>query len=378
VQLNDVEDLSAAVQDASDLLEKIGDDSIAKQTEAILSVCEEAGRAWSGSNIGYHSTVYYRGLGPKPPSVEFSSEWGLMDVWPTHQPDRGWVTMDEKAVEAELLARAGSPNLADLVTKVTKMRDQFLSLKAAVTSILSASLSGENKDTYLQQRLDRAEKMKAPTVNRIASDFLPRGSIFTRDTLALGQGIKVAPHQMVAAHALAVRALEKQVADLREVARESANHMRRLLARDGKMSTKANASVFVGHGRSLLWRELKDFIKDRLGLPVDEFNRVSTAGVPTATRLKEMLDSAGFAFLIFTGEDEQPDGKLHARENVVHEAGLFQGRLGFNKAIILLEDGCEEFSNIHGLGQIRFPKGRISAIFEQVREVLEREGVVAK
>jgi hypothetical protein len=259
-------------------------------------------------------------LGPKPPSVEFRSEWGLMDVWPTHQPDRGWVTMDEKAVEAELLARAGSPNLADLVTKVTKMRDQFLSLKAAVTSILSASLSGENKDTYLQQRLDRAEKMKAPTVNRIASDFLPRGSIFTRDTLALGQGIKVAPHQMVAAHTLAVRALEKQVADLREVVRESANHMRRLLARDGKMSTKANASVFVGHGRSLLWRELKDFIKDRLGLPVDEFNRVSTAGVPTATRLKEMLDSAGFAFLIFTGEDEQPDGKLHARENVVHEA----------------------------------------------------------
>jgi predicted nucleotide-binding protein len=378
VQLNDLEDLSAAVQDASDLLEKIGDDSIAKQTEAILSVCEEAGRAWSGSNIGYHSTVYYRGLSPKPPSVEFSSEWGLMDVWPTHQPDRGWVTMDEKAVEAELLARAGSPNLADLVTKITKMRDQFLSLKAAVTSILSAAPSGENKDTYLQQRLDRAEKMKAPTVNRIASDFLPRGSIFTRDTLALGQGIKVAPHQMVAAHALAVRALEKQVADLREVARESANHMRRLLARDGKMSTKANASVFVGHGRSLLWRELKDFIKDRLGLPVDEFNRVSTAGIPTVTRLKEMLDSAGFAFLVFTGEDEQPDGKLHARENVVHEAGLFQGRLGFNKAIILLEDGCEEFSNIHGLGQIRFPKGRMSAIFEQVREVLEREGLVAK
>jgi hypothetical protein len=170
VQLNDLEDLSAAVQDASDLLEKIGDDSIAKQTEAILSVCEEAGRSWSGSNIGYHSTVYYRGLGPKPPSVEFSSEWGLMDVWPTHQPDRGWVTMDEKAVEAELLARAGSPNLVDLVTKITKMRDQFLSLKAAVTSILSASLSGENKDTYLQQRLDRAEKMKAPTVNRIASE----------------------------------------------------------------------------------------------------------------------------------------------------------------------------------------------------------------
>jgi predicted nucleotide-binding protein len=59
--------------------------------------------------------------------------------------------------------------------------------------------------------------------------------------------------------------------------------------------------------------------------------------------------------------------------NVVHEAGLFQGRLGFRKAIVLLEEGCEPFSNIDGLGQIRFPRGRISACFEQVREVLERE-----
>jgi predicted nucleotide-binding protein len=63
--------------------------------------------------------------------------------------------------------------------------------------------------------------------------------------------------------------------------------------------------------------------------------------------------------------------------NVVHEAGLFQGRLGFSRAIILLEDGCKEFSNINGLGQIRFPKGNIKATFEEIRQVLEREKVAA-
>ncbi len=62
--------------------------------------------------------------------------------------------------------------------------------------------------------------------------------------------------------------------------------------------------------------------------------------------------------------------------NVVHEAGLFQGRLGFSRAIILLEEGCEEFSNIHGLGQIRFPKGNIKAVFEDVRQLLEREKII--
>ncbi len=90
-----------------------------------------------------------------------------------------------------------------------------------------------------------------------------------------------------------------------------------------------------------------------------------------------MLDAAVVAFLIMTGEDEQADGKLHARMNVVHEAGLFQGRLGFTRAILLLEEGCEGFSNIEGLGQIRFPEGNIKAVFDEVRRVLEREGILA-
>jgi len=135
--------------------------------------------------------------------------------------------------------------------------------------------------------------------------------------------------------------------------------------------------AFIGHGHSSLWRELKDFLKDRLKLDWDEFNREATAGKSTKERLEEMLREADFAFLVLTGEDEHPDGSFHPRENVIHEAGLFQGRLGFARAIILREDGCTEFSNIHGLTQIPFPKKRISAIFEEVRRVLEREGMLA-
>ena len=90
-----------------------------------------------------------------------------------------------------------------------------------------------------------------------------------------------------------------------------------------------------------------------------------------------MLGEASFAFLIMTAEDEQSSSEMHPRLNVVHEAGLFQGRLGFNRAIILLEEGCSEFGNITGLSQIRFPRGNIKAIFEEVRQVLERERLLA-
>jgi predicted nucleotide-binding protein len=134
--------------------------------------------------------------------------------------------------------------------------------------------------------------------------------------------------------------------------------------------------VVICHGRSDAWMTLRDFLRDRLKLPYDEFNRVPVAGVANSARLTQMLDNAAMAFIIMTGEDEQADGSLRARENVVQEAGLFQGRLGFNKAIIMLEEDCQEFSNIEGLGQIRFPKGNIKAEFEEVRRVLEREGLL--
>jgi predicted nucleotide-binding protein len=140
--------------------------------------------------------------------------------------------------------------------------------------------------------------------------------------------------------------------------------------------TTARQKIFIGHGHSLVWHELKDFLQDHFHLTIDEFNSVSTAGVAIPNRLEEMLHNAAFAFLILTAEDEQADGTLRARENVVHEAGLFQGRLGFKKAILLLEETCDKFSNAHGLGYISFPPGNIKAAFQQAREVLEREKVI--
>jgi predicted nucleotide-binding protein len=89
-----------------------------------------------------------------------------------------------------------------------------------------------------------------------------------------------------------------------------------------------------------------------------------------------MLDEAAVAFLVLTAEDERVDGTMAARLNVVHEVGLFQGRLGFGRAIVMLEEGCEGFSNIEGLDQIRFPAGNIAASFENVRQLLESERLI--
>jgi predicted nucleotide-binding protein len=325
--------------------------------------------------MGYHATVYFADLVAKPPEAQFSAEWGLEERWPVYQPHPGWTIMDREAVIDEIISRAGGADPKKLDIERASIRDDFIILKENVISILTAVL-GTLPDAFLKRKLQEIEQLEPRDPHIIAKGFLPQGQVMTRDTLALTQGFRVAPHQLLSALPVSVTELEAAIDEVAKATQLSAVHLARLEERQPHVTTKKGSTVFIGHGRSPLWRELKDFLVDRLQLAVDEFNSVPTAGIPTAERLGEMLDAAAFAFLIMTPEDELADGKLHARLNVVHEAGLFQGRLGFKKAIILLEDGCEKFSNIDGLGQIRFSKGNISATFEEIRRVLERERVI--
>jgi hypothetical protein len=134
--------------------------------------------------------------------------------------------------------------------------------------------------------------------------------------------------------------------------------------------------VFIGHGRSADWKDLKEFLQHRLHLTCEDFESVPSAGKSIKERLLEMLGSSDFAFLVMTAEDEHADKSLHARENVIHEAGLFQGKLGFERAIILLDEECAEFSNKSGLVHIPFRRGRLKDHFEDIRQVLEREKII--
>ena len=368
------QDLFEVAEAADQARTRIRGDDIQAPLSAIRRVAEEARRAWSGSNIGYHAIVYYAGLAPKPPEAQFSPEWGLMDRWPTHQPHPGWRVMDYQAVLDELLARAGRPEIKAIEENLESIQEIFSSLKERAISLLTAALT-ETSDSFLDRKLKQIEQLLFASPRTIERDLLPKGQFWSRDSQAMSQGLQVAPHQSLITLDLSATVLKNGLDTLASTTREAASHLQRLTSRENK-SSMIGTNVFIGHGRSKLWRELKDFIEDRLHLPVDEFNSVPVAGISTTARLSELLDAAAFAFLIMTAEDEQADGKMRARENVVHELGLFQGRLGFSRAIILIEEECEEFSNIHGLGQIRFPKANIGAKFEEIRAVLEREKLI--
>jgi len=131
--------------------------------------------------------------------------------------------------------------------------------------------------------------------------------------------------------------------------------------------------VFIGHGRSSQWRDLKDHLQEKHGYRVEAYETGARAGHTIRDILEDMVRTSSFATLVLTAEDGQTDGQYRARQNVIHEAGLFQGHLGFARAIMLLEEGVEEFSNVQGVQYIRFSKSNIKETFGEVLATLRRE-----
>jgi hypothetical protein len=337
------DELLALAARLRDLSQRAEDTGIKEPLVRLEKVAITVGKAWSGSWLGYHATVYYSNLETPPPGAHFSQEWGLMDSFAVQGSTGDWREYDRDKVEQAIYRKAGDPNLESAEQLAGKATQAFEGGKADLLSLLTTAIS-DHEDSFLNRLRKEAEEADLLTPSDVLRAYRPSGQVMSRDSLAMTQGFRVPPHITVVARIVGLRQAPVACRRLAEIAEKAGSHLAR--QQNFQKRTKlVGTNVFIGHGRSPVWKDLKDFIQDRLALPWDEFNRVPVAGVTNIARLSEMLDAAAIAFLVMTGEDEQADGNLHARMNVVHEAGLFQGRLGFTRSIVVLEEGCKEFRN---------------------------------
>ena len=136
---------------------------------------------------------------------------------------------------------------------------------------------------------------------------------------------------------------------------------------------QSKGKIFIGHGGSTLWQDLHHHLVNLQGYEVDAYEVGVRAGHGVRDILESMLDSSYMAFLIMTGEDETAEEQIRPRQNVVHELGFFQGRLGFPRGIAVVEEGIELFSNVYGIQQIRFSPGNLKEAYGEIVATIRRE-----
>ncbi len=134
-------------------------------------------------------------------------------------------------------------------------------------------------------------------------------------------------------------------------------------------SVPMKPTIFLGHGRDLAWSRVHTFIKDDLGYNVEVFETESRISSHIVDILKTTLDNCDAAVIVMSAEDETSQGTLRARQNVIHEIGLFQGKHGFEKVIVFQQSGIEEFSNIMGLQTVRFSTRPEDGFYELGRAI---------
>lgn len=133
---------------------------------------------------------------------------------------------------------------------------------------------------------------------------------------------------------------------------------------------ESELSIFLAHGKSPLCIQVARFIENELELEVILLEERANRGRTIIEKLEDEIEDCDFAIIIMTAEDEQKEGEVRARQNVVHEIGFCQGTLGRENVLVLRQNSVEEFSNISGIVYEPFEGDAISSTFERIRREL--------
>lgn len=222
-----VAELADLAAESDRALISLQDGAIQQGLNDLNRICEQVARAWSGSNIGYHARTYWTKLQPKDPGAIFSAEWGLGDNWPIYSSAPEWEIMDENAVINEIVSRSGWNDPKALDARIGPLRAVFQSVRESILSVLSAALN-RTTDPFLQKKLEEIERLTVYDPHSVARRMLPQGSYWSRDTLALTEGLRVAPHQSVLALVKSAQGTAAALEHLGKTARLCGSHLQRI------------------------------------------------------------------------------------------------------------------------------------------------------
>ncbi len=132
--------------------------------------------------------------------------------------------------------------------------------------------------------------------------------------------------------------------------------------------------AFISHGKeSAALDRLERFLRE-LGIEPLIVKDKASLDKDVDVKVNHYLSQAAFVVILATGDDTI-DGKLHPRQNVLHETGLAQKTHG-GKIIYLLEEKTEFPSNISPKVWERFNQGNMENVFLRIVIELKALGIL--
>jgi len=193
----------------------------------LKDAADKIGRSFSDSWHGDHAYVYYANFETPPPGAHFSSEWGLIYMsYSSLGSKENWHQFDPEEIKNLIRQIAGVAH--------KKFADEYLKLnlhvfEAAKSELksLSATATEAAGDKYLAELKSKIEGGKFLTKHDFIERVRPRGEFMTRDTVVIGQGIKVPPHVNVAGEDFSVIQTPATLQSLSKYSRDAGSHLTR-------------------------------------------------------------------------------------------------------------------------------------------------------
>lgn len=147
---------------------------------------------------------------------------------------------------------------------------------------------------------------------------------------------------------------------------------------DAERRVEHPTGIFISHGTNPEWFAVQRFLEDRFDAPVHSFESAPWGGREISEALSKYLERCSLSVCVLTAEDLTGDGRRFARQNVIHEVGLFQGQHGFNSVVLLVEDGCDFVPQAAIAYTVYFPHNQIHRTFYQLAEIIKSHGFPLK
>lgn len=176
----------------------------------IVSKIEESS---SGSWIGFHANLYYKGYNKPKWNESFNSEWGSINRIPP-----SWQEKNYDEISSFVDSKTKRKNLLDTIQRfMTEQLEEVKALQSAICTELSLIRGFENFDTEIEL-LNKIENIKWGISQAKYIAYKTPQRVISRDTFAMSQGIKTPPHIQYQAKVVSLLSIISNIEDFVKLA----------------------------------------------------------------------------------------------------------------------------------------------------------------